>query len=314
MARKASSDRRIGLRTQTIHGRRVAFRTGGEGPAVLLIHGITNSSATWEPVANRLSAAHRVLAPDMPGHGDSQRHHGDHSLGASASVLRDLLFALDIERATIVGHSLGGGVAMQFAYQFPESVERLVLVSSGGLGREVNAAIRAATLPFAERVLGLGTSPPVKLAGRAVGSALGRVGLGPKGDTARMLEGVGSLSDGERRQAFVRAARSVISPRGQRVTANDRLYLTAEVPTLLVWGEHDRVIPADHGRTAHAAMPGSRLELFPDAGHFPQLDEPDRFADVLADFIATTEPASYARDALRDRMLSHRPPGETSIP
>lgn len=308
MPRKQSQGREIRLRTQTIHGRRIAFRAGGEGPAVLLIHGITNSSATWDPVARGLAADHRIVAPDLPGHGDSQRHHGDHSLGATASVLRDLLFALDVDRVTVVGHSLGGGVAMQFAYQYPESVERLVLVSSGGLGREVSAFIRAATLPFAERVLGVGTSAPVKLASSAVGSALGRVGLRPSRDATRMLEGVGSLSDSERREAFVRAARSVISPRGQRVTGTDRLYLTAEVPSLLIWGENDRVIPPDHARSAHAAMPGSRLELFPEAGHFPQLDEPDRFVDVLAGFIATTEPAAYERGALRDRMLSHRPP------
>jgi pimeloyl-ACP methyl ester carboxylesterase len=297
-----------------IHGRRIAFRAGGEGAAILLIHGITNSSATWDPVAGPLASGHRIVAPDLPGHGDSQRHHGDHSLGATASVLRDLLFALDVDRATVVGHSLGGGVAMQFAYQFPESVQRLVLVSSGGLGREVSAFIRAATLPFAERVLGLGTSRPVKLAGGAVGSALGRVGLRPRGDAARMLESVGSLADPERRQAFVRAARSVISPRGQRVTGTDRLYLTAEVPSLLIWGEHDHVIPVDHAHSAHDAMPGSRLEVFPDAGHFPHLDEPGRFVDVLSDFIVTTEPAAYERGALRDRMLAHRPRGKPEVP
>jgi pimeloyl-ACP methyl ester carboxylesterase len=288
-----------------IHGRRLAYQeAGGEGPTVLLVHGITNSSRTWAPVTERLAGLGlHVLAPDLPGHGDSQRQRGDHSLGAHASILRDLLSVLDVERVTIVGHSLGGGVVMQFSYQFPEAVERMVLVSSGGLGREVSPAIRAATLPFAEQVIGIGASQPITRAAGLVGGALGRVGIKPGGDFEEIMEGLSSLSDRERREAFVRTARSVISPRGQRVAATDKLYLAADLPTLLVAGERDSVIPAKHTVAAGELAPGSRVEIFEESGHFPHLEEPRRFADLLAAFVTDTEPARFDRAAARQRII-----------
>ena len=191
---------------------------------------------------------------------------------------------------------------MQFSYQFPENVERMVLVSSGGLGREVSAAIRAATLPFAEEVIGLGTSWPVTRVASLVGSVLGRVGMKPGGDFDEIMTGLASLSDSERRKAFVRAARSVITPRGQRVAATDKLYLAADLPLLLVAGEHDTVIPAAHTREAGALVPGSRVCIFEDSGHFPHLNEPDRFADLVAGFVKDTEPARFDRAAARRRI------------
>jgi len=117
-----------------LHGHRAAYRVAGSGPAIVLVHGMLNSSRHWEAVAARLARSYRVIAPDLIGHGGSATPRGDYSLGAHAASVRDLLATLDIERATIVGHSLGGGVAMQFFYQFPQRTERLVLVSSGGLG------------------------------------------------------------------------------------------------------------------------------------------------------------------------------------
>jgi pimeloyl-ACP methyl ester carboxylesterase len=288
-----------------IHGRRLAYReAGGEGPTLLLVHGITNSSLTWAPITERLTRqGMHVLAPDLPGHGDSERQRGDHSLGAHASILRDLLSVVDVERVTVVGHSLGGGVAMQFSYQFPELVERMVLVSSGGLGREVSLAIRAATLPFAEQVIGVGASWPVTRVAGLIGGALDRVGVKPGGDFQEIMEGLSSLSDRERREAFVRTARSVISPRGQRVAATDKLYLAADVPTLLVAGGRDFVIPAEHTRAAARLAPGSRLEVFEDAGHFPHLDQPDRFADLVVRFVEDTEPARFDRQRSRRRIM-----------
>ena len=293
----------------TIHGRRLAYREAGDkGPTVLLVHGITNSSATWAPVTQRLAdRGLHVLAPDMPGSGDSERQRGDHSLGAHASILRDFLSVKDVDRATIVGHSLGGGLVMQFSYQFPEMAERMVLVASGGLGREVAVAIRAATLPFAEEVLGIATSSPVTRAVGLANGVLGRVGLKPGGDVEAMVRGVGSLSDSERRHAFVRTAKSVITPRGQRVAATDKLYLAADLPTLLVAGEHDHVIPAEHTRAAGRLMPGSRVSIFENSGHFPHLDEPDRFADLLAAFINDTKPARYDRATARRRIVEGPP-------
>jgi len=281
--------------------------TGGSGPTVLLVHGITNSSRSWEPVTQRLAGTYRVLAPDLPGHGESDRHQGDHSLGANASVLRDLLLVTGAGPATLVGHSLGGGIVLQMAYQFPEIVERLVLVSSGGLGRDVGLLLRAATLPGAERVIGLGASAPVTRAGALAGFVLGRLGVRPGPDIAEVLAGIASLGDRRRREAFVRTIRTVVSPRGQRVNANDRLYLSEGIPSLIAWGARDPIIPAHHGRAAADAMPDSRFELFDDAGHFPQLSDPDRFATLLAEFIATTEPATLDLDALRERIIARGP-------
>ncbi|MBA2349614.1 MAG: alpha/beta hydrolase [Solirubrobacterales bacterium] len=292
-------DEEIPLEVVELHGKRLAYRRLGSGPVLLLVHGITNSSASWRPVMRRLAeAGHTVLAPDLPGHGTSERHRGDHSLGAHASILRDLLQVLGLPRVTVVGHSLGGGVAMVFSYQFPERVERLALVASGGLGREVSPLIRAATLPGAEQVIRLATVPPVLRAVGAVGAAFGRLGLKPGSDLAEMAGGVASLGDGERRAAFVRTARSIASFGGQRVSATDRLYLAAQVPVLLLWGEQDPIIPVDHGRAAHAALAGSRLELFPHAGHFPMLDEPERFVALVHDWMATTEPTAYDEERL----------------
>ena len=290
--------------TQTLHGRKIAYRRAGEGPTVLLVHGITNDSQSWEPVIRRLAReGHDVIAPDLPGHGESARQRGDHSLGAHACMLRDLVQSLDVDRVTLVGHSLGGGITMQFAYQFPEMVERLALVCSGGLGRDVSPLIRSAALPGAEQVLPLLTSQPLLGAGQWVAAAFGRLGFMPGADLAEVSRGIASLGDTERRAAFVRTVRSVVSPFGQRVSATDRLYLAQHLPFLIVWGERDPIIPLAHGETARTAVPGSRLEVFEGSGHFPQLDDPERFTDLLADFIATTEPAEYDARALRDRLL-----------
>jgi pimeloyl-ACP methyl ester carboxylesterase len=292
----------LDIDSRVLHGRRVAFRRAGEGPTILLIHGITNSCRSWEPAMLRLAERYDVIAPDLPGHGESDRQRGDHSLGAHACVVRDLLHVLEVERVTAVGHSLGGGVAMQFAYQFPEMLERLALVSSGGLGREVSLLVRSAALPGAEQVLPLLTSKPLVDAGTAVAGLLGRVGLRPGADLAEISRGIASLGDTERRAAFVRTVRTVMSPRGQRVTANDRLYLTEGTPTLIVWGDRDPIIPVEHGRAAHELAPHSRLEIFEGAGHFPQLDDPERFAALLDEFVRSTEPAVHDVETVRARL------------
>ena len=288
----------------TVHGHRVCFRFAGEGPLVVLIHGVTGTSSQWEPVMRVLSDRFSVLAPDLLGHGESAKPRGDYSLGAYASGIRDLLIGLDRPRATIVGHSLGGGIAMQFAYQFPERTERLVLVSSGGLGSEVHPVLRAATLPGSELVLPLLTWSRILEAGRGVGSFLGRLRVRVGPDLAEVARGYASLSTPEARAAFIHTLRAVIDPGGQRISAHDRLYLAEAMPSFIIWGERDPIIPADHGRTAHAAMPGSWLEVIPGAGHFPQLEDPLLFADLLADFVESTAPAAIEADDLRDRVIS----------
>ncbi len=287
------------LREITLHGHRVAYRMAGEGPPLVLVHGITSTSLTWDQIMPVLAERHTVIAPDLLGHGESAKPRGDYSLGAYASGVRDLLIALGHERATFVGHSLGGGVAMQLAYQFPERCDRLVLVDSGGLGREVSMLLRAATLPGSEIVLPVLASAGLLGLGRGVGRFLDRLGLRLGTDLEEMARGHASLADPEARAAFVHTLRTIVDPGGQRVNATDRLYLAAKVPTLLLWGERDSIIPVEHGQQAHALMPGSRLEVFPRAGHFPHRDDPLRFVRLLTEFIASTEPARVESEEWR---------------
>jgi pimeloyl-ACP methyl ester carboxylesterase len=307
-ARRSEPADPTAARHLTLHGHNVAYRAAGEaGPAIVLVHGITSNSATWERVLAPLGAHHRVVAPDLFGHGESAKPRGDYSLGAYASGVRDLLGALAIDKATIVGHSLGGGVAMQLAYQFPDLAERLVLVDSGGLGPEVSPLLRAATLPGAEIVLPLLTRPGLLNAGAGAGRLLGRLGLQVGTDLREMARGHASLADHEARQAFLSTLRAIVDVGGQRVDARDRLYLAAELPTLIVWGERDPIIPVAHGRGAARLIPGSRLEIFPGAGHFPHVEEPERFAELLSGFIADTEPAEVDQERWRGLLRKGAP-------
>jgi pimeloyl-ACP methyl ester carboxylesterase len=280
----------------SLHGHRISYRTAGQGPVLVLIHGIAGSAATWDDVLPWLAERYCVVAPDLLGHGGSAKPRGDYSLGAYASSIRDLLGVLGHTRATVVGHSLGGGVAMQFAYQHPERCERLVLVSSGGLGREVHAMLRAAALPGAEWVLPLLCARGVRDAVDGVAGVLSRLGLRAGPDLEEVWRGFTSLADAGGRQAFVHTVRTIIDAGGQRVSAADRLYLASEVPTLIMWGERDPMIPVAHAHAAHAAIPGSRLELFSDAGHFPHRDDPRRFVQALVDFVQSTVPADMDQE------------------
>jgi pimeloyl-ACP methyl ester carboxylesterase len=289
------------VKTATVHGRSVSYVEAGEGPVLLLIHGIAGSCENWREVVGPLASHHTVIAPDLPGHGASEPGGGDYSIGALAAGLRDLLLTLGHERATLVGHSLGGGVTMQLGYQFPEMVERMVLVSSGGLGPEVSPVLRAAALPGADLFIAATAD-----AGQRLGSVLGRglsaIGLRPSADIAEVARGYASLSDPARRAAFLDTLRAVVGTRGQRVDAADRLYLAEAVPVLIVWGARDSIIPAHHGEDAHRAIPGSRLEVFEDVGHLPQLEAPGRFIAVLERFLRETEPARFDRDEWRARI------------
>jgi pimeloyl-ACP methyl ester carboxylesterase len=290
------------LQETLLHGHRVAYRCAGSGPAIVLVHGITSTSATWERIMPYLATRFTVIAPDLIGHGQSAKPRGDYSLGAYASGVRDLMVTLGHESATFVGHSLGGGVVMQLAYQFPERCERLVLVDSGGLGREVNLLLRAATLPLSEVVLPLLASTPLLDAGRSVSRFFGRLGLRTGTDVAELARGHASLADREARAAFVHTLRTIVDPGGQRVNASDRLYLAENVPFLLIWGERDPIIPVEHGIDAHELVPTSQLEIFEGAGHFPHIDDPQRFLDVLLDFIDSTEPADVDPEHWREML------------
>jgi pimeloyl-ACP methyl ester carboxylesterase len=239
---------------------------------------------------------------------------GDYSLGAFASAVRDVLFALGHSRATVVGHSLGGGVAMQFGYQFPEMLERLVLVSSGGLGRELHVMLRSAALPGAEYVLPLLFKTGLPSTGTMLAGLVNRLGFRAGPDLEEIGRSFASLGDTEARQTFIHTVRGLIDPGGQRVDASSRLYLATELPILIVWGAHDTLIPVKHGQAAHRLAPQSKLVIFEQAGHFPHVTEPQRFVELLERFIAETEPADLDAERLRRLLVGEGDETQTLRP
>lgn len=277
-----------------LHGDRIAYEDSGGGDEVLLlIHGMAGSSHTWRNVIPALSKRYRVIAPDLLGHGESDKPRSDYSLGAFAVWLRDLLDELGVSRCTVVGQSLGGGVAMQFVYQHPDYCQRLVLISSGGLGPDVGWTLRLLSAPGAELLMPLIAPSPVVAAGNRVRAWFSAAGIqSPRG--AEMWSAYTSLSDAATRQAFSRTLRSVVDHRGQSVSALNRLHTTAELPTLVIWGDQDKIIPVEHGHAVTELRPASRLEVLPGVGHFPHVERPTEVVDLLDDFIATTTPFDTA--------------------
>jgi pimeloyl-ACP methyl ester carboxylesterase len=274
--------------TVTLHGHAFSYTDSGSGPVLLFIHGLLGSQKQWAHLVDELDEDHRLIVPDLFGHGESAKPVGDYSLGAHAATLRDLLDRLGIEQVTLVGHSLGGGIAMVFSYLFPERVERLVLVASGGLGREVSPLLRSATLPGAEYVLPVIASGWMRDRIASAGRLLGSVGLRPGSDVREVWTGFTSLGDGDTRRAFLATTRAVIDPGGQSVSAHDYLPDATPIPTLVVWGTKDRMIPAWHAASATTSIENCRVELFQGAGHFPHLDDPDRFASLVREFVSAS--------------------------
>lgn len=301
----------VRTRRVSVHGRdigvlQVGASAGDEPPrpAVVLIHGLAGGAATWGPVLEELAERpheYSFVAPDLIGH-----QNADYSLGGYANEVRDLLAALGHRSATIVGHSLGGGIALQFCYQYPHSCDRLVLVAAGGLGRELHPVLRAATLPGAELILPVLAHARVTGAAAWLAGAWRQVSARNRAGGSPSVDAYASLADSARRRAFVISARNVIDLAGQRVSGLDRMYLTSEMPTMAIWGGRDPIIPSSHGREAMAGLAQGRFELFELAGHFPHCDEPVRFANVLLDFLATTRPAKLDLDTVAARIATGR--------
>ena len=291
----------------TLHGKRRAYVKRGTGPAVLLLHGLACDHTTWAAVIDDLAERYTVIAPDLLGHGLSDKPRADYTLGGYANGMRDLLTVLGIDKVTVVGHSFGGGVAMQFAYQFPERTQRLMLVSTGGLGAEVTPLIKLIQVPGWFRVVGLLTLPGLRhLETQALRAAAAHGGIGTLRKYTRDLDEVADIveswKDRRTRFAIRHLVRAVIDWRGQIVTMSDRAYLSEAMPMAVLWGAEDQVIPVAHAARARALAPDVRVDVLADAGHFPHKDHPEQFVRILDEFIATTEPATYNRARFR-RML-----------
>jgi pimeloyl-ACP methyl ester carboxylesterase len=284
------------LKYLDLHGDRVACLDEGQGEVVLLLHGMAGSSQTWRSVILPLSRKYRVVAPDLLGHGNSAKPRSDYSLGAFAVFLRDLLDELGVAQATIVGHSLGGGVAMQFVYQHPDYCQRLILIGSGGLGPDVGWTLRLLSAPGAELILPIIAPPPVLSVGEKVRSWFAKMGVeSPRG--AEMWSAYSSLADPETRQAFLRTLRSVVDYRGQAVSALNRLHVRTDMPTMAIWGDSDAVIPVDHAYAVQESRPDVRLEVLPGVGHFPQVECPMEVVDLIEDFISSQAAADIEQPA-----------------
>jgi pimeloyl-ACP methyl ester carboxylesterase len=301
------------MRTVRIHGHRRAFVVAGEGPALLAIHGIGHDHRTWLPSLPALAKNFTVIAPDLLGHGSSDKPRADYSMGGFANGIRDLLTVLGINRATVMGHSLGGGVAMQFAYQFPERTERVVLVASGGLGKSVNPLLRALSFPGADTAIAVATAPGLRHVASRTMVGLRHTGLSYTQDFGSLVDIYNNLADAGARRAFLHTLRGVIDRRGQAVSMIDRAYLARDMPTLIVWGERDIVIPVKHAWAAAQLLPGCRFEVVRDAGHMPQEDAPRRFAEVVTTFVNDTEPSPYDPAKWRRRLLDGPPPRRTVV-
>jgi pimeloyl-ACP methyl ester carboxylesterase len=269
-----------------VDGLAVSYQEAGpnDGAVVVLLHGVASDSATWQPALEWLpSHGLRVIAPDLIGHGESDKPLDvGYLLADHADRLHQFLTVLGHRRVTLAGHSYGGAVAMQCALQYPAIVDGLVLVASGGLGRQVTLALRAATLPGAGAIVRLATSDQLGALLRTVGahrriSPEALVNLRRAGDTLRPAAG---------RAAFLATLRGVIHIGGQRGSLIERLRLVGAVPTLLIWSRGDRVIPVAHAYAVCRDLPNSRLELFPGATHEPHRRYPQRFARVVAEFVA----------------------------
>ncbi len=284
------------LKYLELHGNRLAYQDEGQGDAILLLHGMAGSSQTWRSVIRPLSRKYRVIAPDLLGHGMSAKPRSDYSLGAFAVLLRDLLDELGVARATIVGHSLGGGVAMQFVYQHPDYCERLVLIGSGGLGPDVGWTLRLLSAPGAELIMPIIAPQPVLTAGEKVRSWFAKMGIeSPRG--GEIWNAYSSFSDAETRQAFLRTLRSVVDYRGQAVSALNRLNVRADMPIMAIWGEQDAIIPVQHAYAALEARPDARIEVMPGVGHFPQVERPTEVVDLIDDFITSQRAAEIEQPA-----------------
>lgn len=297
-----------GVQYVTLHGKRRAFVKRGSGPALLLLHGLACDHTTWTPVIDELAKKYTVVAPDLLGHGLSDKPRADYTLGGYANGMRDLLTVLGIDKVTVVGHSFGGGVAMQFAYQFPERTQRVMLVSTGGLGPDVTPLIKLIQVPGWFRVMGALTLPGLRhLETFALRTAHQYGDVGPLRKITRDLDEVADIveswKDRRTRFAIRHLVRAVIDWRGQIVTMSDRAYLSDAMPMAVVWGRDDQVIPVRHASNAAALAPEVRVEVLADAGHFPHKNHPEEFARILDDFVSTTEPATYNRARFR-RMLT----------
>jgi pimeloyl-ACP methyl ester carboxylesterase len=258
-----------------------------DGPPLILLHGLASDGSTWDRAVPPLAARGlRVIALDLLGHGCSDKPRSGYLLPDFGRSLDEFMGALGLASATIGGHSLGGAIAVYFGYHYPHRVDRLVLVSAGGLGREVHPVLRAATLPGVPVLLGGMLHPVIRGVYRS--PALHRLLRLTPENLVNLRRAARALGDRRGREVFFAALRGVVQPLGQRGSFIEMRYLAEHVPTLLVWTEQDVVIPVTHAHLTHAHLPGSQMVVFPGGGHEPHRRHAAAFADAVAAFTTST--------------------------
>jgi pimeloyl-ACP methyl ester carboxylesterase len=268
-----------------VEGLPIRYLTVGSGPPLVLLHGAGDNSLDWRWIISDLAATHRVYAPDLPGSPDSARPAVDYSPAFFERSVVAFVDALDMGRATFVGNSLGGLIALRLALSEPARVTGLVLVDSAGLGREVNPAFTSVNVPGPFEAAIPFWRTPVGAYQRAWGrTALlfahppGSVPRGWLAEQCRLALWPGYL------EAHLATLRALVGPLGQREVLVDRLP-SLKIPTLVVWGARDRVFPESQARDAVAHLPEGSLALIPDCGHMPHVECPDRFLAALDEFL-----------------------------
>jgi pimeloyl-ACP methyl ester carboxylesterase len=285
-------------RVTVVHGIPIAWTEMGSGPPLVLLHGLGDSHRTWRLVAPRLAKRFRVLMPDLPGHGLSGRPDAPYTLGWYAQIVLAWLDALEIERAHVVGHSFGGGVAQWLVLEARERVDRLGLVACGGFGPEVSLGLRLAAFPvlggaLAQPLMGLGTQVLMRLGGQRSSGEVAR--------TAWMNSAPGSG------MAFHRTVAGCIDLLGQHMQTWDRIHQVKELPPLAIfWGEEDPILPIAQARGACARIEGTTFFAYPRVGHFPHLEASERFVgDVLVFLGGDAVPARLSERPVAPPRTTH---------
>lgn len=263
------------------NGTTIAWSEVGHGPALVLLHGLADSHRTWRSVAPVLAARFRLFMLDLPGHGRSERPDAPYTLSWYADTIAAWMDAVGLPRAHFCGHSFGGGIAQWMVLAHRHRVDRLALVAAGGLGREVGAALRLATLPIAAPFLnsplfGSGTRLFMQWTSRSFACR-----------EAREIDGMARLNATPKTgRAFHRTLSNCVGIRGQNVQTWHHIHRVESFPPLaLFWGARDSVLPVRHAREAGRRIPDATVKVYPHCGHFVHLEAPEQLASDLAGFL-----------------------------
>ncbi|MBI2847463.1 MAG: alpha/beta fold hydrolase [Chloroflexi bacterium] len=263
-----------------ILGLKTRFLVGGKGKPVVLIHGLGTSSLSWRENLTSIGKEYRFYALDLPGHGDSEALNGQYTLSFVARFLLDFFDSQGLGKVALAGSSMGGLLALNFALSFPERVEKLVLVDSAGLGRELAFFLRFLSIPMVGEIFDTRSK-------RQLRALLRRILYDHRFITEELVnELYVSRNSPAKKKAMLRTLRAGVNLWGQRreIILVHRLP-ELRVPTLIVWGANDCLIPVSHGMEARRLIRDSKLVVFDQCGHWPQMEKAEKFNKTVYNFL-----------------------------